>query len=422
VVRTTYDTTVMVLRWWRKAKGPDWAREFFQGKDLPPIYPKDITAFLGLRITKKRADELFAPHLGSALGYIKEHIAGDTPEYVKLALEDALNKFSAGTSIKPEQNDLEAPYTAPIEPERSLTAQVEHGIEQLEEAFRNLGLGLLKDVVSSWPVHGTKLSRKAVKALTWYNSDGGGAEGFYRVIRWAGPSMRSDLKPRIGQAFVRFQHHAGGMASGPFARFTIYYRPKEFIEKVDGASRSHSIRREEREIRISDGIVLPIESHMFLLGQEYVWRVLPSVAGEDPDVKKRERRKSGYPLIVACSLPDDTGNIEGIVLRQTDRDLQVLSSRVYLEKMATAEFQKSPMGDESAADSKSSVEPRISFFWHAFKNAALYPIARNGTVPGLADGERILQLLDERFRNLEPLDGAPDGVGRYAITLQNPDH
>ncbi len=397
MVQTTYDTTVLVLRWWKKEKGRDWAREFFQGKDLPPIYPKDITAFLGLRMTRKRANELFAPHLGSALGYIKEHIAGDTPEYVKLALEDALDKFGGDPSSQSIEESDDVQSGPPLELPPINVDVYEDRLEQDHEAIRRSARRLLLEVMSPWPLHGNEHTRRSIRRLSPNKlpSDAGGSDdefnrhavGFYRVLRWAAPSRNPGVGARICEAFVKFKPHSGLRVTGPFASFNLFYRPSTDTEEP---------------LRVSRGYVVPVGSHMYLFGQE---RVEDRPNAEEHEGQAVELQTSGYPLIVACSCPNSRGNFEGIVLRQTDRDSQVLTARVYFEKMKAQDFGSTIEGAEE------------KFTENARDRCALYPIEDGRALHYLQRGQDILRLLDARFRNLEPLHGAPEGIGRYAITL-----
>lgn len=409
--KTRYDTAVLVLRWWKTNRGRDSTIALFRkGKDGYFVNKDDLRDFIAFRITSEKVDESIAPHLADALNKSKAQLPKDAPEYIRLALKDALERLSKDASSASSQ-DSDAPQS-----DLSANSGNEGSgpklmrIESERKAIRSLGSSLIMNYVERWPSDGTDKAMDAVKGLpsetlTMLTQSGAHSVGFYRVLRWAAPSLEPQYGPRIGQAFAIFGPHAGLRSSGPFASFTLYYRPFTFIAESD-VPRAEQIRDEP--LRISVGAVTPIGSHMYLFGQEHVADVaLGSHSGESPDEKKT-LLTSGYPLIVACSLPDTKMNFEGIVLRQTDRASQVLASRVYFEKMQASEF-----GETYEAAMK-------EFSLHANENCGLYPVGKDGKVSGLDKGDHFLKLLDKRFRNLERIAGPEGDLGRYAITLPIP--
>ncbi len=403
---TKWDAAVMVLRWW-KEKGNDAANLFVmptEGRtgleNVSHVNRKELSTFLAARLVKVDDKEI-AKLIPTALRNLRDKLQNtpNTPNYIHSALVHALEV--SGISEELPSNRPEGPPSSPS----AKPTQLEAPLVDAHEAIHNAAAKLVATILGRWPAHGSDQARDAVKRLASDRSSDDHLAGYYRLLRWAAPSTTAPDVPRVVQAFAYLKPHTQLRVRAPFASFSLFYRPRisEGIPQrgteVDGAP------FHDDPLRISDGVVMPIGSHMYFIGQEHVEEEAP--IGETPS-QSVTRMTSGYPLIVACSLPNRMGHFHGIVLRQTDRESQILTSRVFFEKLSAATF------GQTGAERYQGIRK------HANAEAALYPVLSNGTVAGIKDGKRVLKLLDEQLRNVEPVSGAPSGVGCFAITLPIP--
>jgi hypothetical protein len=402
----TWDAAVMVLRWWEAQDKENIAAELFvtsrPGGAGPVTWHADVVAigaFLNHRLARKHYDKV-VPGIMEALEKLKAKLKGksDVPEYIRLGLEEALKVAGSPAQVAPSYG------SCPEVPETSPSAAAAKNLAKDQRDLRERASALVLTVARNWPAHGTDEAREAVTNLYGDKSSDNYQAGFYRVLRWAAPSRRDTIGARIGQAFVRFSPHTVHRVPGPFAYFNLYYRPRTFSERKVNLRSTATTQVYGEPLRTSDGVVMPIQSHMYFIGQEHV-EAPPSQVGSLRQTS--ERRTSGYPLIVSCALPDFRYDFQGIVLRQTDSDQQVLASRVLFQKLEGQSF------------GSTIAERYQKFREHAHKNAALYEVETDGTVPGLTDGPEVLALLDD-LRNVEPIADVPASFGRFAITLPNP--
>jgi hypothetical protein len=403
---TKWDAAVMVLRWW-KAKGNSAESLFVvadEQKVLPPtvsqVNKKELTTFLAARLVAIDEREI-VKFIPTALNNLRDILqeAPDTPDYIRSALDHAI-KISGIDEEPPSIHPEGRPSSLNYKP-----TPLEAPLDVAQEAIHDAAASLVATIVKRWPAHGTDKARTAVRNLTCDRSSDNHLAGYYRVLRWAAPSTTAPVGPRIGQAFAYLKPHTQLKVAAPFASFSLYYRPRISVGGPLSGTEVDGDPFHDDPLRISDGVVMSIGSHMYFIGQEHVEE---EASIGTPASQSATRMTSGYPLIVACSLPNGKGNFQGIVLRQTDRESQVLTSRVFFEKLDAAKF------GQTRAERYQGIRD------HANAQAALYPVLPNGTVAGIEDGKRVLKLLDQELRNVEPVVGVPDGVGRYAITLPIP--